>query len=184
MWAKFCAWLLRVFGWTCDSGPAPDKKCILLGVPHTSIWDFVVAYLFYARFPDKKAYCMVKKELFFWPLGYIVRAMGGIPTDRTNATTLVKSIISAMEEREEFTLAIAPEGTRKPIRRWKTGYHTIAKAAGIPVYLCYFDWGTKHVGVWKKVELTDDARADTERIQQEYETLHLKGKNPEGYITH
>ena len=184
MWSKFCGWLLRTMGWTSDSGPAPDKKCILLGVPHTSIWDFVVAYLFYRQFPGKRAYCMVKKEFFFWPMGYLVRAMGGIPTDRSNATTLVKSIITAMEEKDEFTLAIAPEGTRKPIRKWKTGYHTIAHATGIPVYLCYFNWDNKHVGIWKEFKLTDDARGDTEKIQQEYETLHLKGKNPEGFITH
>ena len=183
MWSKFCGWLLRTLGWTSDSGPAEEKKCILLGVPHTSIWDFVVSYLFYRQFPGKRAYCMVKKELFFWPLGYVVRAMGGIPTDRTNATTLVKSIITAMESKDEFVLAIAPEGTRKPVRKWKTGYHTIAKAVGVPVYMCYFDWGTKHIGISRKIELTDDARADTDRIQQYYESLHLTGKNPSGYIT-
>ena len=54
----------------------------------------------------------------------------------------------------------------------------------IPVYLCYFNWGNKHVGIWKEFKLTDDARGDTEKIQQEYETLRLKGKNPEGFITH
>jgi hypothetical protein len=55
---------------------------------------------------------------------------------------------------------------------------------GCPVYMSYFDWGTKHVGIGEKIELTDDARADTERIQAHYETMHLIGKDPAGFITH
>ena len=88
-----------------------------------------------------------------------------------------------MDKTDLMHLAIAPEGTRKPIGRWKTGYHFIAKAAGIPVYLCYFDWGRKKVAVDQKLELTDDANADTRRIQEIYESMNLKGRHPEKYIT-
>ena len=183
-WARFCGWVLKKMGWTRVGGPVPEKKAVLLGVPHTSLWDFVVSYFFYTSYGKQKARVIVKKELFFWPLGGILRACGCIPVDRSNAGTLVRSLIEHMERDDVFKLAIAPEGTRKPIRKWKTGYHTIAHAAGIPVYLCYFNWGNKHVGIWKEFKLTDDARGDTEKIQQEYETLRLKGKNPEGFITH
>ena len=107
---------------------------------------------------------MVKKEMFFPPLGWIVRAMGGIPVDRSNPSAIVRSVIREMETREHFHLAIAPEGTRKPVARWKTGYHLIARTAGIPVYLGYFDWKRKLIGCGEKVELTDDAAADTRRI--------------------
>ena len=48
-WAKFCGWLLRRLGWTSDGGPMVEKKAIVLGVPHTTIWDFLVSYLFYAK---------------------------------------------------------------------------------------------------------------------------------------
>ncbi|MBO7366649.1 MAG: 1-acyl-sn-glycerol-3-phosphate acyltransferase [Bacteroidales bacterium] len=183
MWGKFCGFLLKTMGWTSDTGPAPEKKCILLGVPHTSIWDFIISYLFYRQY-GIQAKCMIKKELFFWPLGPVIKAMGGVPTDRKNATTLVKSIITAMEEDEMFHLAIAPEGTRKPVKRWKTGYHLISRAVDCPVYLCYFNWGTKHIGLGPKVDLTDDAKADTEKIQALYEEMHLVGKHPKNYITH
>ena len=64
-WEKFCEFVLcKVMGWTIVDGPAPEDKCILLGVPHTSIWDFLVSYLYY-RSRGEKAKCMVKKELFF-----------------------------------------------------------------------------------------------------------------------
>ena len=183
MWRKFCGWLLRVLGWTVDSPVVPEEKCIILGVPHTSVWDFVISYLYYESIGGT-AYCMIKKEFFWGPLGWVLRKLGGLPVDRNNATALVLSVIREMKSRDCVHPAIAPEGTRKPVKRWKTGFHTIAKEVGCPVYLGYFDWGTKHVGRGEKITLTDDARADMNRIQEIYESMHLVGKNPEGYITH
>lgn len=183
MWAKFCGFLLRTMGWTAESGPVEEKKAIILGVPHTSLWDFVVSYLFYTSLDAGKARVMIKKEFFVGPLGWLLRGLGGIPTDRSNAAALVRSIIEEFGKEDYFVLAIAPEGTRKAVRKWKMGYHTIAKAAGVPVYLGYYDWGRKRISVGIKFELSDDPRADTERIQAYYETLHLTGKNPGGYIT-
>jgi len=179
---KFCAWLLKVMGWTVDSGIVPEKKCIILGAPHTSIMDFVVAYLYY-KSQGGDALCMVKEELFVPVLGPIVKKMGGIPVNRQNPGKMVRGVIAEMGRREEFHLAIAPEGSRKPVAKWKTGFHLIATKANIPVYLAYFDWGTKHVGYKCKVELTDDANADMRRIQDMYEEMHLVGKHPEKYIT-
>ena len=73
---------------------------------------------------------------------------------------------------------------QEPVKKWKTGYHLIAKEVGCPVYLGFFDWGTKRVGKGEIVELTGDARKDTDMIQQKYEEMHLKGKHPGKYITH
>ena len=182
MWRKFCGWFLKVLGWTAVDPPAEEEKCILLGVPHTSIWDFFISYLYYTSVGGN-ARCMVKKEMFFFPLGPIIRKMGAIPVDRSNATTLLKSVIDEMEKPGYFHLAIAPEGTRKPVHNWKTGFHLIARTAGVPVYLGYFDWKTKRVGRGRKVELTDDARADMKRIQQMYEEMHLGAKHPNQYVT-
>lgn len=183
-WEKFCDFLLcKVMGWTVDEDSVPEDKCILLGVPHTSIWDFVVSYLYY-RSRGEKGKCMIKKELFFPPLGWILKAMGGVPVDRSNPTNLVRSVIQQMEAPGRFHLAIAPEGTRKPVKNWKTGFHFIARSANIPVYLGYFDWGTKHIGRGRRFELSDDPRADMKKIQGIYEQMHLTGKHPQNYITH
>jgi len=183
-WSKFCGWMLRKMGWTSVGGPVPEKKAIILGVPHTSAKDFIISYLFYTQFDEQKAYVMIKKEFFFWPVGPIIRKMGAVPVDRSNATAMIKSLVDQMKEKDSFILAIAPEGTRKATKKWKTGYHLIAKATGCSVYLGYFDWGRKRVSAGEKIELTDDARADTERIQAIYEKMELKGKNPEGFVTH
>lgn len=182
-WARFCGWLLRKMGWTSVGGPIAEPKGIILGVPHTSFKDFIVSYLFYTQF-DKVAHVMIKKEFFFWPMGPLLRKLGAVPVDRSNATSMIKSLIDQMNEKDYFVLAIAPEGTRKAVKKWKTGYHLIAKAGNCPVYMGYFDWKTKRVSAGEKVELTDDARADTDRIQALYEEMHLVGKDPGGYITH
>lgn len=182
MWRKFCGFLLRVLGWKIGEPLAEEKKCIILGVPHTSIWDFIISYLYYESIGGN-ARCMVKQEFFFPPVGWILRAMGAIPVDRSSASTMVKSLITEIEKSDSFCLAIAPEGTRKPVKNWKTGFHLIAKETGLPVYMGYFDWGTKTVGRGKRVELTDNAKADMKRIQEMYEELHLVAKHPEGYIT-
>jgi 1-acyl-sn-glycerol-3-phosphate acyltransferase len=89
-----------------------------------------------------------------------------------------------MKSKKVVHLALAPEGTRQPVKRWKTGFHTIAREVGCPVYMGYFDWGTKRVSRGQKVELTDDAKADMARIQALYEEMHLVGKHPDMYITH
>ena len=182
-WARFCGWLLRRLGWTTDGGPMPEEKAIVLGVPHTSVWDFIISYLFYTQF-GRVAHVMVKQEFFFWPIAGFLRGCGCIPVDRSSASAMVRSAITQMEAPGVFHLAIAPEGTREPVKRWKTGCHLIAKETGAALYLGYFDWGTKHVGCGKKFEISDDPKADMQRIQQIYEEMHLVGKHKAKYITH
>ena len=161
MWRKFCGFLLKSMGWTAVEPPVPEDKCVILGVPHTSGWDFVISYLYYTSVGGK-AYVMIAKEFFWWPLGPILK----------------------VNKAKRLHLAIAPEGTRKAVKRWKTGFHTIATEVGCPVYLGYFDWKTKRVGRGEKFELTSDAKADMKRIQEIYEGMHMVGKHPEGYVTH
>ncbi len=181
--AKFCGWLLKKLGWTSVGGPMEGNKAIVLGVPHTSILDFPICYLFYAQY-GKVAHIMVKKEFFFWPLGPILRAFGAVPVDRSNAAATVKSIIRSFNENEVFHLAIAPEGTRKPVKRWKTGFHLIARETGATVYVGYYNWGKKEITVGIPWELTDNANEDMRRIQEYYSTLDLQGRHKENYITH
>ena len=180
-WAKFCGWWLRKMGWTSIGGPMKEPKAIVLGVPHTTVWDFLVSYLFYTQF-GKVAHIMIKKEFFFWPLGPILRACGAVPVDRESAASLVKSLITLMEEVPEFHLAIAPEGTRKATRNWKSGYHLIARETGATVYAGYFDWGQKRISVGEPIELTEDPKADMNRIYDYYRPMGLQGLHKDQFI--
>ena len=180
-WAKFCGWLLRRMGWESIGGPMKEKKAIVLGVPHTSVWDFLVSYLFYTQF-GKVAHIMIKKEFFFWPLGPILRACGAVPVDRDSAASMVRSLIHEMDQAEEFHLAIAPEGTRKAVKRWKTGFHLIARETGATVYVGYYDWGRKRISVGEPIELTDDPKADMQRIYDIYRPMGIQGLHKDGFI--
>ncbi|MBQ6176999.1 MAG: 1-acyl-sn-glycerol-3-phosphate acyltransferase [Bacteroidales bacterium] len=180
-WAKFCGWLLRKMGWESVGGPMKEQKAIVLGVPHTSVWDFLVSYLFYTQF-GKVAHIMIKKEFFFWPLGPILRACGAVPVDRESPASMVRSLIHQMDQAEEFHLAIAPEGTRKATKRWKTGFHLIARETGSTVYIGYYDWGRKKISVGEPIELTDDPKADMQRIYDHYRPMGIQGLHKDGFI--
>lgn len=162
--------------------PVPEPKCIILGVPHTSGWDFVISYLYY-KSVGGKAYVMIKKSFFVWPLAPLLRAMGGVEVDRGKGVSVVMQMIEQFKTRDHFHLAIAPEGTRGATTRWKAGFHTIARRADVPVYLGYFDWGKKEVGRGERFELSDNVEEDLEKIKTIYEGMGLQGKHKELYTT-
>ena len=171
--------LTKWMHWTLvDQQLPPEPKLILLGAPHTSIWDFIVAWLYYRALGGRPR-VMIKREFFFWPLGALLRKLGAIPVDRKKPVGVTRTVIEVMEQSDAFALCIAPEGTRQPVKRWKTGFHTIAKATGVPVYLGYFDWGRKEIGYGERFECSDDAMADLRHIQHYYKTKGVTGKHPE-----
>lgn len=180
MWRACCKFMLKLWGWKTINGVMPDQKAIIIGVPHTSAWDFVISYLYYTSVGGI-ANIVIKKDFFFWPLGYLLRKMGAIPIDRARGTTVVKQIIKEMNSRESMHLAITPEGTREWNKRWKAGFHTIAKATGANVYLGFFDFGRKEVGWLETFDLTDDAEDDIKRMKAYYRTRGVVGKRPEWF---
>ena len=176
--AKFFLWAT---GWKAISGKVPVPKCICLGVPHTSLWDFVISWLFYVSVGGKSN-IVVNKKFFFFPVGYLLKYMGAIPVDTSKGASLVKQIVTEFKKRETLHLAIAPEATRKPVTKWKGGFHTIARTVNIPVFYAVFDWKNKEVGVLDEVEITDDLQADLLKIKQWYKKRGVGGKHPEKFI--
>ena len=180
----FYKFLLKLIGWKSEGELFPEQKVICLFAPHTSIWDFGIGFFHY-RSKGGHLKVMIKQESFRFPQKYILRAMGGFPINRESPQQTVMSVVHAMEESTEpFVLVICPEGTRKPVRKWKTGYHTIAKATGAQIYIVWADYATRRIGHFKlPFELSGDARADTDRIQQIFEDMHLTAKFPEDFVT-
>jgi len=177
---KICKLLLKWLGWKAVAGVMPDKKAIIIGVPHTSAWDFVISWIYYTSVGGK-ASTVIKKEFFFWPMNHILRWMNAIPVDRSKGASLVKQVIDEFNRRDTLHLAITPEGTRAATKRWKAGFHAIAKATGAKVYLGFFDWGKKEIGWYTTLELTDDAQADIKRMKAYYRELGVVGKHPERF---
>lgn len=182
--SKLAQMLLKTAGWQTIGDVAPEKNVVILEAPHTSMMDFVIGYLYYESLGGHLK-VMAKKELFWWPLGHLLKALGCFPIDRRSPARTILSVVHAMEHNtsDNFHMVLCPEGTRKAVSRWKTGYHTIASKAEVPVYLSVIDYGRKQVGIFSKFTLSDDANADTRRIQKIYAEHKPVPRHPENFKT-
>lgn len=179
---KICKFLFRISGWKGDGVVVSDRKCIIIGVPHTSALDFVIVWVYYTSLGGKMNF-LIKKEFFFWPFGYFVRKMGGISIDRSRGANVIRQAVREFEIREHLQLAITPEGTRKRARNWKAGFHTIARLAGVPVYLTSFDWSRKQMTIWGRFEITGNPTDDIKRMKRFYREKGVQGRFPDRFCT-
>src|SRR5690606_37892601 len=101
-----------------------------------------------------------KDSLFKGPFGFIFRSLGGTPVDRSKSNNLVDAIVNVFNEKEEFRLALSPEGTRKKIAQWKTGFYYIAKGANVPIVMATLDFSKKQVKISEPFYTTDDKEKD------------------------
>ena len=152
-------------------GQKPDLgKFIIIVAPHTSNWDFFIGGL-YLNARGIKSKVLIKKEVFFFPLGLIFKMIGGIPVDRYKRNNISEQMVDLFNRSKKMTLIITPEGTRKKVSNWKKGFHRIAKQANVPVILAFIDYGRKTVGINKVFELTDDIDADMIRLKKYYKNI-------------
>ena len=132
--------LFKILRWKIIGEPPRQlKKFIIVVAPHTSNWDFFLglATRSIQRFP---ANFLGKAELFRAPYGWIFRKLGGYSVDRKSSTHLVDQIVAIAKREPQFIVAIAPEGTRKAVDKWKTGFYHIALGAGIPLVFVAVDY--------------------------------------------
>ncbi len=167
---------LKLAGWR-RVGRVPDlPRYVMIGAHHTSNWDAPIAIALVFAF-RLKAHWLVKHTAFRWPFGELLKWLGGIPIDRTKSADVVAQMIEVMKKRAEFVLLLAPEGTRKKVTRWKTGFYHIARGAGVPIVLSFLDYARKEGGVGPVYYPTGDFEADMKAILQFYTTV--TGRHPE-----
>lgn len=151
-------------------------KCVVAVAPHTSNRDF--PYGLYARAALGINIGFVgKSSLFKFPLGPILKSLGGVPVERSKSTNFVQSVANVFKSRDEFKLCLAIEGTRSKVDRFKTGFYYIAKEAGVPIILTKWDFGNRCIDFGAPFYPTDDAQADLEYIYQYFDGV--KGIVPE-----
>lgn len=168
--------ILRLGGWTA-LGESPDTpKAVFIAVPHTSNWDGFWA-LTYKVAVGLDIRFFAKHSLFWFPLGTLLRGLGGIPLDRTQATSAVEQAVAMFEAEEKFFFALAPEGTRALRDAWKSGFYRIARAARVPVFLGVMDYGNKRIGIAGRLDLSDDMEADLKKCADFY--AGIEGRRPE-----
>ena len=172
--------LLRLLGWRVEGTLSPRAaRCVVIAAPHTSNWDF--PYTLLAAFAlDMHIRWLGKAALFRAPFGGLMRWLGGIPVRRDRSSNLVASSVAALQAAPgPLQVVVAPEGTRSRSRQWKTGFHHMARGAGLPIQLSYLDWGTRRCGLGPLVEPGDDVDADMARIKAFY--APLRGRNADQF---
>ncbi len=169
----------KVLGWQLAGNVTMSKdtikKAVIIGAPHTSWHDFYIALLMRQVIGIKSNF-VAKKELFKWPFKYYFKAIGGAPLDRRPGQNKVEAIAKLFESRDEFRLALSPEGTRMKVVEWKTGFYYIAKKANVPIIMFTFDFEHKQNKISEPFFPTEDLEADFKYMRSFFEGV--KGKVP------
>ncbi|WP_310557501.1 1-acyl-sn-glycerol-3-phosphate acyltransferase [Flavobacterium sp.] len=171
----------KLMGWEIKANSISEiKKCIVICVPHTSWHDFYLG-VFSRGILQEEFNFVAKKELFIFPLGIYFKWMGGAPLNRQKNENKVDSIAKIFAEKEVFRLAIAPEGTRKKVSEWKTGFYYIALKANVPIIPVVFDHGNKILTYGKPFYPTGNIKEDLKILEQNY--IDVLGRIPEYSFT-
>ncbi|NIP24559.1 MAG: glycerol acyltransferase [Phycisphaerae bacterium] len=170
--------IMRLFGWRVV-GIFPDvPKFVTIGAPHTSGWDLPLGIGIIAAFGVKVCW-MAKDSLFRPPLGWLLRALGGLPIDRNARHNVVDQIVQQFKKHDQFILGLTPEGTRRRVKYWKTGFYYIAYKANVPIVLGFFDYRRKICGIGPSIMPSGDIEADIAIIKDFY--ADITAKHPEKF---
>jgi 1-acyl-sn-glycerol-3-phosphate acyltransferase len=173
---RSCRAVLRLGGWSLV-GAFPDvPKLVLIAAPHSSWWDGVWGLLIKVAIGADVRF-MGKQELFRWPLGGLLRRLGGMPIDRGAAKGVVEQMIEQFQQRERLWLGIAPEGTRKLVARWRSGFWHIAHDAGVPIFPVAFHYPDKTIQLGPLFATTGDMDADIAGLRAFYAPFKGKHRN-------
>ena len=180
--SRFWPWLmrgvLRLSGWRL-LGELPDvPKLIIIGAPHSSYWDGVWGLIMkVALGADIKV--MIKREVLDSPLGWILRPLGLIGINRKAAINVVGQMVRRFADHPRMWLGITPEGTRKHVKHWKSGFLRIAREAEVPILPVFLDYPTKTFTLGVPVRATDDTEADMQAIRALFRGYRGKHRNTE-----
>ncbi|MEZ4661589.1 MAG: lysophospholipid acyltransferase family protein [Caldilineaceae bacterium] len=169
---RLALWTFRLSGWWIE-GELPNlPQFVIVGAPHRSAWEFWLAMMSIYGL-GLRVNWMAKDSLFFWPIGGIMRWLGGIAIDRRAHHGVVPQSVEAFRQRPQMILALAPEGTRAkagcPVAEWKSGYYHIAYGAGVPIVPAYVDYAGKRLILGPSFEPSGDIDADVQKLQAFYD---------------
>jgi len=158
--------IFRISGWRVE-GEFPNRgKAIVALVPHSSNIDFLLTIAFLWA-TGMKASFLIKHTVFWYPLGNIIRALGGIPVDRSQQNGLITDVTRQFQEKSKLILGITPSGTRRPVNEWKDGFARIAAAAKVPVVPAVLNYRTKTVRLAPLIEGVTEIQQIMNRVRAE-----------------
>jgi 1-acyl-sn-glycerol-3-phosphate acyltransferase len=163
-----------------DGSISPDiPKFIIIVAPHTSNKDFFIGLAVRSILRIKTNF-LAKSSLFKAPFGFIFRWLGGYPVDRSRFNRLVEAVVDIYDSKERFSIAIAPEGTRKKVKKLKAGFYHISRKANIPIIMIGFDLKGKTIQVSEPFHPSNNVYTDFKKIIDFFSAC--KGYYPENGI--
>lgn len=173
--------ILNLFGWKVNITAPRRDKCIICVAPHTSNWDFILGLCAYYSL-GRKANFLMKEFWFFFPLGYLLKFIGGIPVPaRNKKSNLTDIIIKKFEDSDYINLAVTPEGTRSKVEKWRTGFLYISYGAKVPIQLGVIDYAKKIIIIKDEYLPTGDIEIDMKFVKNYYSHYIEAGKYPEKF---
>lgn len=173
--------ILKIAGWRVEITAPRREKCVICVAPHTSNWDFILG-LFAYKSLGREANFLMKEFWFFFPLKYLLRALGGIPVPRKKKSgSLTKSVTEMFAHRPYVNLAVTPEGTRSLTDRWHSGFLHIAYGAGVPVQLGVIDYSSKEIIIRDEFLPTGNVESDLSEIRGYYAGFRNAAKYPDKF---
>jgi 1-acyl-sn-glycerol-3-phosphate acyltransferase len=171
LWRAIGQAYLRLSGWRIEGTVPGESKFVAIVAPHTSNWDFSlgVAVLFAL---ELRVSWLGKHSLFRPPFQAFFYWLGGIPVDRRASHGVVGTCVQAFESAPALLLALSPEGTRKGVSRWKTGFYSIAAGAGVPILPVAFDYRDHVVHLLPLFRPSGDLDRDLPLIQAQFSQAH------------
>jgi 1-acyl-sn-glycerol-3-phosphate acyltransferase len=155
--------VLRLMGWRVV-GSVPDvPKMVLVGAPHTTNLDGVIAFAILIGL-GVRASTMIKDSAFRGFGGVVLRWLGAVPVNRKSPKGIVEQTVDAFHQNEQFVLLLAPEGTRTAAKAWKRGFHHVALGAGVPIVAAAIDYERKQVTFNQPLQPSSDYEADLGRL--------------------
>lgn len=166
--SRFFSWIgrqgLRLLGWEIHGEFIDENKLIVVVAPHRSNWDWIIGVCGLWAMQLKFSY-LIKDSVMIWPLSAVIRKTGGIPIDRSSPDGVIEQVAQAFNDRDKLYFAITPEGTRKEVKRWKSGFLRIAYSADLPVLPAFIDYDQKQIYISEPFELEGEIEPDIKQVQ-------------------
>lgn len=180
---RLCTICLALAGWRVELAASPPARCIIIGAHHTTWWDFILTLLLMGATGVRFRW-VGKESLFHGSLGWFFRGLGGIPVRRSARANFVDQMVATFAQGGPLRVAISPEGTRRHIDHWKTGFYYIALGAGVPIVLGYADYRRRLVGLGPSLMPTGDIAADFQHYRAFYARVIACYPERQGEVRH
>lgn len=171
----FFKYFFRIINWKLEGEfPKDVPKTISIVAPHATWFDFPIGLGVRAEIElanNISLSFLGKAELFKGAFGWLFKGLGGVPVERFSKSDMVQSVVNLYKSNESLHIALAPEGTRKPVSKLRTGFYYMAKNANVPIVMIGFDYDRKVVVINQPYFPTEDMEEDLRVIARFYNTI-------------